>query len=139
MSLNVVRIKPGVQFSVIAPAGVRILGALDAVARRLRVDLTITCGTEAHPPSDPHATGEAYDIRTHDFTDDQKQAILRELLLELSDDQTSDAPLVVSDGLGTRGFWGWIEHPGLPTEHLHVQRRNRTVYPPLQTPTWVSA
>jgi hypothetical protein len=129
--VNVVRVKPGVQFAVIAPAGFRLLSALETVARRLRVDLVITCGTEAHPGTDPHSTGEAYDVRTHDFTDDQKRAILRELLLELSDDQTNDAPIPVSDGLGTRGFWGWIEHPGQPTEHLHVQRRSRTIYPPV--------
>ncbi len=136
--MNVIRVKPGVQFSVIAPAGFRLLAALDTTARRLAVDLTITCGSDSHPPTDPHSTGEAYDVRTHDFTDDQKQAILRELLLELSDGTPEDAPLAVSDGLGTKGFWGWIENPGLPTEHLHVQRRNRTVYPALHTPTWVT-
>jgi hypothetical protein len=134
--VNVLRVKPGVQFTVIAPAGFRLLGALDTVARRLKVDLTITCGTEAHPSTDPHSTGEAYDVRTHDLTDDQKRAVLRELLLELSDDQTADTPMIVSDGLGTRGFWGWIENPGMPAEHIHVQRRQRTVYPPAQTPGW---
>lgn len=140
MSDAVVRVKPGVLFNVIAPAGIRLLGALDTTARRLNVDLTITCGTEGHPPADPHSSGEAYDIRTHDFSDDQKRVVLRAVLLELSDGSAEDAPVVVGDGLGTRAFWGWIEHPGEPNEHIHIQRRNHTVYPPSpsQTPVWAS-
>ena len=124
------RVKPGVEFDPIAPAGFRILSALDVTARRLKLDLTITCGSEAHPPTDPHARGEAYDVRSHDFSDDQKRAILREVMLELADDATSDAPLPVSDGIGTNHFWGWLENPGTLTEHFHFQVRRGTVYDP---------
>ena len=60
--MNVVRAKADVQFATIAPAGFRILAALDALARTLRKDILLTCGTEAHTNPDPHATGEAYDV-----------------------------------------------------------------------------
>jgi hypothetical protein len=128
---NYLRVKPGVQFDPIAPAGFRILSALEQTARRLQLDLTITCGSEDHPPTDPQTLGAAYDVRTHGFTWDQKQAILREVLLELSDDPTNDAPMLVGGGLGVNHFWGWVEAPGAAHEHFHIQRRRGTVYDPV--------
>lgn len=124
-----VLVKPGVVFGHPAKAGFRILSAIEQTARRLAVDLTITCATEAHPPDDPHATGEAYDVRTHGLDDDQKRAVLREIMAELSEPSNAfDAPIPMSGGLATGHFFGWIEHPGADNEHLHVQRRKATVY-----------
>ncbi|WP_460292378.1 hypothetical protein, partial [Bacillus cereus] len=60
----VVRLKPGVKLDGLAPAGIRILAAIDAAAQVLKRDLTVTCGTEGHPPTDPHTCGEALDLRT---------------------------------------------------------------------------
>jgi hypothetical protein len=122
--------KDGVKFSRIAPAGFRILGALERTARRLSVDLIITCACEAHAQHDPHSLGEAYDVRTRTLTDDQKRAVLCEVLLDLQNDANpQDAPIATSGGLATLHFFGWIEHPGEPTEHLHFQRRKGTTYP----------
>lgn len=121
-------VKPGVSFAVIAPAGFRLLSALDTTARRLKLTLTITCGCDSHPPDDPHSTGEAYDVRTHDLSGADKRRLMKALMDELMTD-TLDTPTPVSGGFGTRQFWGWIEHLGTPTEHLHVQRRNFTTYP----------
>lgn len=131
------RVKPGVQFDPIAPAGFRILSALEVTARRLKLDITITCGSEDHAPGTPHSLGEAYDFRTHDWTQDQKLAVLREAMLELCDDATSDAPLPVSGGTATAHFYGQIEHPNVPNEHGHIQRRAGTIYgrpPPRSQP-----
>jgi hypothetical protein len=127
---GLIHVKDGVSFRIIASAGFRLLEAIQHTARRLNVDLTITCACEAHPPTDPHALGEAYDLRTHGFDDDQKRAILRELMLELRDDtvEGSDMPKPASNGLVTRQFFGWIEHLGQPNEHIHVQRRHGIVY-----------
>jgi len=123
-----VRCKPGVRFDVIAPAGFRILGAIERVAReRLKCDLTITCACEAHATTNPHALGEAYDIRTHGLDPDQRQTLLRRLMIELSGG-VDDMPMEVSGGLATQYFFAWIEHVGLPNEHLHVQRRKHTQY-----------
>ncbi len=126
--MNGLLVKPGVSFAVIAPAGFRLLSALDVTARRLQITLTITCGCDSHPPADPHSTGEAYDVRTHGLTNDQKRQLLKSLMDELATD-THDVPLPASGGLGTLHFWGWIENLGLATEHLHCQRRTSTTYP----------
>lgn len=128
--MNVVRCKHGVRFDRIAPAGFRILAAIERTARRLKTDITITSACDNHPLESVHGLGEAFDLRTRDWTDEYKLAVLRELLLELQDDDhPNDAPLPVSGGLATRGFWGWIEHPHETNEHLHIQRRRGTVYP----------
>lgn len=124
------RVKPGVKFTPIAPAGFRILGALERTARGLNIELTITCGSEAHELTDPHTTGQAYDLRTHDLTNEQKQRVLACVLDELRDG-IADVVTETSGGLATLGFFGWIEHPGTDAEHLHVQRRKGTIYAPL--------
>jgi hypothetical protein len=120
--------KPGADTRILGKAGVRILGVLDVLARHFKVDMVITSANDAHAAPDPHATGEAFDLRTHDWPDDQKEAVLEELLILLSDDPTTDAPQRVSIGLATKRFYGQLENPGQPTEHIHVQRRNHTTY-----------
>jgi hypothetical protein len=122
-----VTVKTGVQFTRIAPAGFRLLGALERTARRFEMPLVITCACEAHPAADPHAKGEAYDVRTHGLTPAQKALVLRETLLDLSDGE-ADAPMLAGLGAATRRFYGQIEHAGTPAEHLHVQRRKGTTY-----------
>jgi hypothetical protein len=119
----------------LAPAGVRILGVLDALARRLQYTIVVTCADKEHGPADPHSLGEAFDIRTHDMSDDAKQALFHELMIELADDPIADAPKVLTTvnmpNLATTRFYAQIEHAGQPNEHLHVQRRNNTVYMPV--------
>lgn len=127
--MNGVRFKDGVlPIRMLAPAGVRILAALDVTARRLKRDLIVTCADRDHPPSDPHSTGEAMDVRTHDLDDETKRTILREVMVELQNDATMDAPIATDIGLATLHFYGQIEKPNQPGEHLHVQRRRFTVY-----------
>lgn len=115
------------RFDVIDAAGFRLLGALDRVVRPLPYDLTISCACEAHPATDPHALGRAYDVRTHDLTDEQKPFVLRAVLLDLQQGAI-DAPMDVSGGLATRYFFGWIEHAGEPGEHLHFQQRKGVTF-----------
>jgi hypothetical protein len=110
----VVRVKSGVLFTVIAPGGFRILSAIDQVAATLNSDLTITsaCDGEHSGPADPHHRGEAYDIRSHDFSAEQKQLVLSELTTTLGD-----------------RFYGFLESPGTENEHFHIQVAKGTVYP----------
>jgi hypothetical protein len=110
----VLRVKPGVEFQVIAPGGFRILAALDMAAQALNHDITITSGTDGQHsgPDDPHHRGEAYDVRTHDLPD--KQALLNEL----------------NDLLGTTAFYAFIEDAGTENEHIHCQVTRGTVFPP---------
>lgn len=117
-SVGVVTIKEGVEFKVIAPAGFRILAAIDNAAKLLKQDLTITsaCDGEHSGPNDPHHTGEAYDIRTHDFPNaDFKGLVLNTIMQQL----------------GRTLFFGFVEAEGTDNEHIHVQRAKGTVYPPL--------
>jgi len=125
--LGYVRVKLGVRFDVIAPAGFRLLEAISRTARWMQHDLEITCACEAHAATDPHSLGEGYDLRTHDLPSDEKQALLRRLMMELSDG-SEDLPMAVGIGLATCRFYGQIEHLSEPNEHLHVQRRRNTQY-----------
>lgn len=111
----VVRCKAGVTFAMIAPAGFRLLGAIERCARAIGTDLTITSACDgAHSgPLDPHHRGEAYDIRTHGFREAQKQAIVAYLRQDLGS-----------------GFFAFLEAPGTTNEHIHAQLRKGTVYPP---------
>lgn len=127
--MGVVRVKDlAVLFARIDPAGFRLLGSIDRVSRSLHCDLTITCGTDSHPPSDPHSLGRAYDVRTHDLTADQKDFLVRGVLLDLQEAE-SDAPIQVSGGWATTQFFGWLEHPGEEGEHAHFQQRKGVSFP----------
>ena|SRR5258708_40052258 len=113
---GVVRVKPGVLFTVIAPGGFRILSAIDQTAYTLGIDLTITsaCDGEHSGPDDPHHRGEAYDIRTHDLTIEQKNDILNEIMNNIFD---------------WDHFYGFLESPDTDNEHIHIQVKKGTVYP----------
>jgi hypothetical protein len=112
---TVVKVKDGVSFAIIAPGGFRILSAIDQASRRLVLDLVITsgCDGEHSGPADPHHRGEAYDVRSHDFTPDQKNGILSNIMATL----------------GYENFYGFLEAPGTDNEHFHFQVKKGTVYP----------
>ena len=109
-----IRVKPGVEFAVIAPAGYLILMALKAASRKTGQDLTITSGTDGthSGPDDPHHNGEAYDVRSHDFP-----VALRPVALK-----------TVMDALDPVHFYGFIEAPDTDNEHFHIQRRKGTTF-----------
>lgn len=106
--------KDGVQFTKIAPAGFRMIAAIWNASQVLGVDLTITsaCDGEHSGPDDPHHKGEAYDIRTHGIAD--RQGLLTHLQAILGQDM----------------FFCWIEAEGQENEHIHIQRKKGTTYPP---------
>jgi hypothetical protein len=107
--------KDGVQFTQIAPAGFRILSALDQTAAKLDVNLIITsaCDGIHSGPEDPHPHGKAYDVRSHDFEPEQKDKILSNVMNEL----------------GWNHFYGFLESPNTDNEHFHVQQKKGTTYP----------
>ena len=112
---NVVTVKDGVLFTKIAPAGFRILEAISVTARLSGMDLCITsaCDGEHSGPNDPHHRGEAYDVRSHDLTQQQKDIILGYF--------TSQLPL--------NNFYYFLESPGTDNEHFHLQVKKGTTYP----------
>jgi hypothetical protein len=134
--IGVLRVKPGVSFAVIAPAGFRILAALDTVARKLGQDLTISsaCDGEHSGPTDPHKAGHAYDVRTHDLPASLKHDLPLLVLRELREPDEA-LPIPVSIGLASRRFYAQLEHPGEPGEHIHIQLRTGQTFPPVEAPS----
>jgi hypothetical protein len=123
------RVKNGVQFTTIAPAGFRMLGELERLSRSLGFDLTITsaCDGEHSGLNDPHHKGMAYDVRTKTLSNAQKSDLLQGLLTVLRD--ADDQIVPVSIGYATRLFYAQLEDVGGENEHLHVQQRNGRSYP----------
>ncbi len=120
-------IKDGVRFKLTKASG-RIIGALDSTCRNLKMDLTITCGAEAHPDQDPHTLGEAFDIRTHDIEDEVTKRALIRIILSYLQDGNSDIIAEVGTGLATFRFYAQLEFLGTPSEHIHIQRRKGATY-----------
>ena len=128
-----VRVKPGVEFTLIASSGFRLLGAIEHAARALGMDVTITsaCDGEHSGPTDPHKTGRAYDVRSNNLTDAQASALL-EAILDYCRDGDEGPALPVSGiprSLATLSFFGFIEEPDQLNEHIHVQLRKGRTYP----------
>ena len=113
--MGVIRVKDGVQFTKIAPAGFRILEAISLTASVLETDLTITsaCDGEHSGPDDPHHLGEAYDVRSHDLDPLLRARVLDTLHSQLPGDR----------------FFSFLEDAGTADEHFHIQRKRGTVYP----------
>lgn len=118
--------------SPLKPAGLRILGALDHLARVGVVDLLITCGTEGHGPDDPHTRGEAMDLRTRDLQPQQVFDLYNALTFLLGRDFTVlyEIPTAASarhpmlDAISYRG-------KSATAEHLHIQiRKGFGTWPP---------
>ncbi len=112
-----VKVKPGVAFDVVAPAGYVILDALKKASNLLGKDLTITSGTDGvhSGPGDPHETGEAFDVRSHDFPPALQKLVLAVIMVQL-------------DGRMKDRFYGSLEKQGQPDEHYHLQRRKGTTF-----------
>ena len=127
--IPVLRVEPGVKFDCIAPAGARIIAAVDGATKVLGIDLWISSGTDGHGPTSPHTRGEAYDVSIKDMS---IPVILKtKQYLELV--------------LGTR-FTILYVVPSDPTDpnllpiahvnrdaaepHFHIQAQKGAVYPP---------
>jgi hypothetical protein len=128
-----VRVKPGVTFTTITPAGFRLLAAIEGAARALHVELTITsaCDGVHSGTDDPHHCGEAYDVRTHGFGEQAKDTILFAIMRACGDIGAGlPEPIPgIPRSRATSRFFGFIEAPGTPNEHMHVQLRRGRVYP----------
>lgn len=111
----VVYAKSSVLFTVIAPGGFRILSSIDQAAKKLNCDLIITsaCDGLHSGLDDPHHRGEAYDVRSHDFSPEQKDQVLAQIM----------------NYLGWEQFYGFLESPNLDTEHYHFQVKKGSTYP----------
>lgn len=117
----VIRTKPGVEFAIIAPGGFVMIAAIQLAAEDTGLDLTITSGTDGEHsgPEDPHKRGEAYDVRSHDLSLEQKDAV--------EDSLTRNLPAA--------HFFFFLEAEGTDNEHFHIQVKKGTTYPPTEGAT----
>lgn len=109
-----VRVKPGVEFAVVAPAGFMILAAIKKASKDLGIDLTITSGTDGKHsgPSDPHYTGNAIDLRSNDLDAEHKAQVLNAIMGQLEFGR----------------FSGFLEGMNTPNEHFHFQVAKNTTF-----------
>jgi len=128
------RHRSSVKFDRISPARFRILAALDRATETVHVDLMVTSGTDSHRSTDPHSTGEAYDVS----------------VANLAPNQIVQLKHALEDDLGPL-FTVLYETPTKPVDsrlaavayvnkeatgpHLHIQRKKGTIYPPLVAET----
>ena len=123
-----VSLKPGVVLDRLAPAAYVILDAIREASIRLGQELTVTCGNEAHPATDPHSIGEAIDVRSKPFGPDLKLKVL-DTIMQVLAEWHGEAVVSLNDTQrATAQFFGQLENLGFPTEHFHIQRRKNTKY-----------
>ncbi|MGH9411310.1 MAG: hypothetical protein ACRD1V_17890 [Vicinamibacterales bacterium] len=124
---------PSAQFTLIAPAGFRLLAAIERAARALGYNVTITsaCDGTHSGANDPHHRGCAYDVRTHNLVDEQKTVLLQTIVDDCRDaDEGPSVPLsTLAHSLASRRFFGFVEDFGTANEHIHVQLRQGRTYP----------
>ena len=91
--------------SVKVPKSLIILAAVTNAAYDLGISVTLTSGNDStHMPGSKHYTDEALDFRTHGY-DLARSTQWKTLSLQR---------------LGA-AYQGWVEHPGLPNEHMHIE------------------
>ena len=102
-------IKEGVEFKY-SPGGIAILDSLKTLSHLIGKDLTITSGSDGvhSGENDPHYSGDAYDVRSHDLDDNVKALVIKQL----------------DNLLGDKKFFFFLEVPGTANEHFHIQVRN---------------
>ena len=134
-SMNVLRARPSVKFDHIAPAGFRILAALDEATQYLGEDLMITSGTDSHVAPDPHALGVAYDISVEGLSVEITMRLVQYLRVTLGTLFTTlyECPTAPSDARLASIMY---LNPDATGPHLHIQRKKGTVFP---TPPSVAA
>jgi len=122
----VIKVKDGVKFDIIAPAGFRILSAIEQASATLGSPLMITSGTDGTHSgiSDPHHRGEAYDVRSQDFAEVMRPTVLSAIMHGLGLPQLGTTATEVY----TENFYGFLEDAGTANEHIHVQLRRGHVY-----------
>ncbi len=132
--MSVLRHRPGVRFDVIAPAGFRILGALDFAAQSCHVDLMLTSGTDSHAMPDPHCTGEAYDVSAASLSAQQIADLHTSLIATLGPLFTVlyEVPKPPSDPTLRSIAYVNTKATG---PHFHLQRKKATVFPPTPDPS----
>lgn len=132
--MGVLRIKPGAMVRNPAPAGFRILSACDLLAGTLTRDLTITSGDEGdewRAATDPHQTGEAYDLSVKGWVESEVVNAYKFLRTKLGPRFTVLYEVPTSRLASLSQPLKDIAYVNAKATgiHFHLQRRKGTVYP----------
>jgi len=123
-----VHLKAGAGFPVLAPAGIRILAALDQTAQQFGLVLLVTSGSEpmGRDPADPHPLGEAVDVSVQGLTPDDIRELRNEFMVRLGSAFTVlyETPHP-SPELASIAY----VNPKATGDHFHLQRRKGTTWP----------
>ncbi len=114
--------KSGVVTTGVAPAGVRILAAIDGLSQMLGRHLTVTSVSDGNrKPDDPHKRGEAVDLRSGDLSEAQILASHRWLTKTLGHDFTVlyEVPVKPNGVLASIAYVNKSATAG----HFHIQIR----------------
>lgn len=126
-----VQLKSDARIKTIMPAGIRILAAIDRTAQLLDSILTITSASEdrGREATDPHMTGEAFDVSVRDIPTERIRMMYRSLKHLLGAEFTVllecpswAIPADLKDLIYVND-----KATGL---HLHIQRKRGTIWPP---------
>ena len=111
--------KPGVDYGEgLAPAGHVVYNVVKRLTAAYDFNMTVTSARDGNHsgPNDPHKRGEALDFRSKHLTADEKARVLADIQRVLYAEP--------------RRFYAFLEDPGQPNEHFHVQlRRGLRNYP----------
>ncbi len=132
MNAGRVLVKAGVRFDRIQPAGFALLWGIQQAAFTLGLDLTITCGTEGHTPTDPHTLGEAVDVSVANLTPTQIRLLHTTLIKSLAWHVPGACTVLfeVQSFPTTEPELASIAtvNPRATAPHFHLQRAKGTVY-----------
>lgn len=135
--IPVVRCLPSVELTGLAPAGIRILAAIDRMTTILGHDLTVTSGLDSHT-SGQHPKGQALDVRTKDLTEGVILALYHGMKKALGPDFTVLYE-VKTKPLGVLGQIATV-NMNASAPHIHAQlRKDFGPYPPVVMTTGLTA
>jgi hypothetical protein len=133
--MGVLRTSPtsGVQYARIAPGGFEILSVLNTIAGMRQADLSITCGTDSHPNTDPHFRGEAYDLSVEGLSGQDILTLCQQLQSMLGAKFTvlyecPSTGQALAPGNGQTNPFIYI-NVGATGPHIHIQVRIGQTYP----------
>ena len=127
--ISIVTHRPSVRFSMIAPAGFKILAAIQRAAEQCDWDLEITSATDSHTQPSAHVTGEAYDLSVKGMSAQTIEDVKKALEAALGPLFTVlyEVPTPPSDPTLRHIAYVNARATG---PHFHIQRRKGTIYPP---------
>lgn len=111
------------------PGGSRILGTAEYFARQIGTTVTVTSGSDSHPPDDPHTLGNAFDFETIDLTAAQLVSLYQGLKTDLGPDFYVQYEVPALEAADPTLRSEAVVNAVATGPHIHVQVSKGTTYP----------